>query len=351
MDERKYCALNGEGTEGDGGLDKELSQDREVASARAGELESAQERSREDKDVLRGRPEIRIITDSAPIREALERATMLLPEGTEGTLVFSEMLVDGGKRTDMIGLDEALKFAPDGKPVIVLSWSPEIQLANDKRYHALRSYSNVHFARLPLSLVDMKAILLGEVENETRPSDPLALRLMEVPNAETAVGALQHDLRYALAQGGDKMVAWERLARLVFGDLPQEELIRLTQMERAEANKRITPLAGEEFPDLCIDIEGTLLDENGELNPDVVALIEERSGEQPITIWTGSDVKALRTKIRQKGLKWKVVSKYQLRGAKVAGAVDDLPYEEFVSEYGVEVGEYNQLAPTQAELE
>jgi hypothetical protein len=103
------------------------------------------------------------------------------------------------------------------------------------------------------------------------------------------------------------------------------------------------PFAGRTFPDVCVDVEGTILDPEGQVRSDVLALAQEKASGGPITVWTGGDVQSLSKQLWRAGILYKVVSKQAMRGASVRIAIDDQAEVDFNKAYGVGCEEYVQV--------
>lgn len=275
-----------------------------------------------------------VIADQ-PIKQSLE--LMLEAYGLQNINIVMVEQRKNGALNQNIGLKDAFLLETD-QPIILAAWQPEYALAENPYFHAVLNRPNVIFVRLPFSGEQLSQIL--EKKND-RLHDQLALDILETVEYENAISRLKHDLPHFLAGRLDekRQQEFKNQAIATFGDLPENELIE--KINAASVEKTDSGLAGNSYPDLCVDIEGTLLDENNKLRLEVLELIEEMKKERPITVWTGGDRKALATRVHlQRGLPYKVVSKHALQGAKVAIAIDDLTKEEFEQLYGVKVDKY-----------
>lgn len=276
-----------------------------------------------------------IVIADEPINRALPETIeqMLAPvSDSDALVIFVERTDRRNARQACIGLDDALRNAPDGKPIIMLGWFSPLHHADNPRWHAAMGHPNVAFRRLP---VDKNEILSGleEASAEKRAADPLAIALLGAVSFQREMGILQHDLHHA-EQSADRMVAWEERARKHLGDKPQAELIEIVKRARPQ-DDALGQFDGREFPDVCVDVEGTLFNEQREFRPDVLARARELAEGRPITIWTGGDLKTAREMVRKASIPYKLVAKQQLRGATVGIVVDDLPKEEFSKTYGI----------------
>lgn len=249
-------------------------------------------------------------------------------------------------RSDIRGLDTALEVARTGIPVVMLGWLTPAMYIDKKadKWFAANGYPNVAFLRLPATSEEVRAAIENMEVNEVSgdwQGDPLAIALLDVAQTASAIGVLHHDISSA-QRDADRMAKWEKKAREIFGDRDQAELISLVT-EAAQSRHASGKLAGQKFPDVCIDVEGTLLTVDGQIRSEVLALAQERARGGPITVWTGGDFHKLSQQLLKAGVLYKIVSKETMRGAKVRVVIDDQPEEAFKSQYGVDYEEYIQV--------
>lgn len=284
--------------------------------------------------------ERRVLADDT-IKETLERAMDEIDPEREAALVFIEYVdSEARNRSDARGLDFVKELAETESKVIITGWCRESDYARDPRWHLAMAYPNVEFVRLPFSLKSMKEIM-AQFEGERRPFDQLAIRLAGIKRDMNKVGTLEHNLHHAINGGPEAMEAWEKQARAIFGEeLSLDEVIE--RIKKKDPTSLEGELAGEEFADLCVDVEDTLV-QDGVINAELVERMKVASKERPITIWTGGDMKQIEKLLRDAGISFKLASKHWLRGAKVAKAIDNMPQAEFLETYGIEAGEYEQI--------
>jgi hypothetical protein len=300
-------------------------------------FESAPEKQEASAVETQAPRERKVVADKL-IASILEQTLNEVDPGGEASIVMIEHL-DDEKHTVVEEFDAALEIAAEGKPLLVTSFWPEAHHAKDPRWHAVMAYPNVKFVRLPFALSDIGKFLQDKTEE--RPFDKLAIRLLDISKDVQEIGILAHDLNYALRGEKGGMETWEGRAREVFGqEMTLEEIIERVSNNNSESVEQ--PLEGEEFPDLCFDIEGTLI-QNGEINKDLLQKMIEESKTRPITIWTGGDIKQYEPILRKAGVKYKIASKHWFKGATVSESFDDEPKEEFERKYGANVKKYNQI--------
>ena len=288
---------------------------------------------------------MKFIADDGPHGgEVIEKLLVSISD-RDAVVVLLERAAANAHRQDITGLDDALVHAPSGIPMIMLGWfSPTmLKYAEDPRWHAALGYPNVVFRRLPEGLEGIAAAL-EEATEKKRPADPLAIALLTAKTVERETGILQHDLYHVEKVGGERMARWEERARKLFGDKSQAELIEAVKQSH-EGLRTDGQFAGQVFPDVCIDVEGTLFVGDGAFRESTLARARERASleSRPITVWTGGDMETARKMIRAAGIPYKLVSKQILRGAAVGVVFDDMPREAFSKEYGVSCTDYEQV--------
>ncbi len=243
---------------------------------------------------------------------------------------------------DVIGLDDTLDVAKNGTPVVMLGWmTPKMYIdRKPQEWFAVMGYPNVMFRRLPATLEDVVSAV-EEVKVGSRQPDPLAIALLGVDQTNTTIRVLHHDLLSA-ERDAERMIRWVERAQAVFGDKPEAELVSLAKVA-GKAGGLPSALAGQGFPDVCVDVEGTLLTSDGQIRSEVLALAEEKANGGPITVWTGGNIYDLTKQLRDAGVLHKIASKHTMKGATVRVVIDDQPEDAFKSDYGVSYGEYIQV--------
>lgn len=257
-------------------------------------------------------------------------------------MVQLEQETDNSNRQDVCGLDQAIEVAKTGLPVVMLGWMPThmyVERTADK-WFAANGYPNVGFA-LPFATPEEVYALVTELETKKRPSDSLAIALYGLAQTNSALGVLHHDISSA-KRNAERMALWEEKARAIFGDKTQDELLALVA-EAAQARNSPGKFAGQEFPDVCIDVEGTILTADDQIRSEVIKLAEEKAKGGPITVWTGGNIGPLSAQLRKAGVLYKIVSKETMRGATVRVVIDDQTEATFKRDYGIDFGEYLQV--------
>lgn len=137
---------------------------------------------------------------------------------------------------------------------------------------------------------------------------------------------------------GDLMKAVE-LARSAAG-ISDPLAIRLYESGFDYQSAYYSRFTGEEFPDLCVDVEGTLLTSRHHLRSHVWNLIETEKSKRPITIWTAGDLTFYAPLLRRLKVPYKLIPKEIMYGTTVAKAIDNMSPSDFSHKFGVNVMDF-----------
>ncbi|MCX6808270.1 MAG: hypothetical protein NTW50_01200 [Candidatus Berkelbacteria bacterium] len=281
-----------------------------------------------------------VIIADEPIRSALERMAETINLDQSTNLVIIEHALSG-PRANCNGLNDAIELAKSGNPVIIAGWQTELAYSADPRWHAAMASPNVIFVRLPF-LGQELITKVAEAKSNERPLDQLALDLLDLTTEISRAKTINHDLQNALRTGDeDKAETLLAAATELFGDQDREMLIHT--VARAAFSEVVgKQFEGKYYPDLCIDLEGTLIGADGEPNQQVLDLIKLSTDlrRRPVTIWTGSELKQARQILNKLGLTCKLMSKNNTAGIEVETMIDDLSADEIESRYGIKARNY-----------
>ncbi len=275
----------------------------------------------------------------AGIREVLASLVAGIADQDATIVQLEQKGKENAHLSDSIGLKIAIDAAKEGSPVVMLGWMPRRMYIERKpqEWFAAIGHPNIVFVTLPGSPEEI-AKAIEEAKAGTRCADPLAIALLGVEQTNKTVNILHHDLFHA-ERDAERMARWVERARAVFGDKPGEELAALVKNARAGEGLP-GPLEGQVFPDVCVDVEGTLLTTEGRLRPEVLTLAEEKANGGPITIWTGGEIFSLTRQLREAGAPYKIAAKDVMKSTTVRVVIDDTPQEDFESTYGIRCQEY-----------
>ena len=207
----------------------------------------------------------------------------------EGVVIFISKPKNGGHHDRIIGLDEALRTAPNGTPILLIGrLEPVPHYVDDPCWPAIMGYPNVAFRTMPVTPERVVAGL-SEAATKTRPKDPLGIALATVDSAKEA------------------------------------------------------PFAGQTFPDVCICAEA-LFTPTGKFREDKFEIVIARATGRPITILVASnDIENARKKLRAKNIPYKIVLASQLKGAHVDRVIGDIAGREFQNQLGISCREFTHI--------
>lgn len=291
---------------------------------------------------------IQILVEEGALKNALIQVFGLFQRSFEllnGVVVCVE---EGPDWSHFRGFDKALQHVDVGAPIVMLALCPARILAKDPRFHLAMSYGHVHLVDA-LQTVSQSLMILSDPEQHRRPNNLLVRDAFSLPAMrQNEMSTIRHDLGHAQRAEPDSESRqrmderWMPLARGIFGDLTRQELVAAVEAAENVADDD-APLAGRSYDCCCCDAEGTLIDEDNQINHEILDYLNERATTKPVVIWTGGNAQAIGEFLRKKGASYPVIPKQLLRGAKVTEALDDEEYEEFYSKYGIVVHNFVRL--------
>jgi hypothetical protein len=266
-------------------------------------------------------------------------------KGCELFLVQAEY--KGSKNTffnsHFYGLDVALSLSSKGRPIILCSFMPgDYFLKNEHlslKFSALIGKNNIGFMDTingPGSFYQKYLEVISDKKND----DILAIELEKKKRREHALARLKHSL--GSSPGTKRIALAVENARKEGLEGTDEQILQ--EIINFKPSHRKDYFSGKYFPGVFCDVEGTLLLKEGNVNSYLLQKLKNLSLEKPITLWTAGDVKEYRKKLFSHNILWKLVSKHDFYGAKVEIAYDDLSYEYFLDEYGIEVDKFYQIS-------
>lgn len=275
------------------------------------------------------------VDNNESTRAAMERAMgFILPEDVG--VVFANVENFKDVREDL----EA------GVPVIFYGFDSEVSLRLHGHDVAPWFYSkNAAYFQAPFEIVDM-IDMYDKIKKGKKIENKAVIFAAKSKYKHTLVGRLLHDIypgKYGCEEG-------LKLAEKEFGIKGTIEEVRtlLEKLQSVEATGDISKEIGNEIlPGVFCDIEDTLLSSDRSAVKSVVLTaleIAEKEHKKPITLWTGGDVEEMTRLLFQFGIKqYPVVSKGVFRGCQVEIAFDDMPYNEFKMQYGIEVKDFHNI--------
>lgn len=259
-------------------------------------------------------------------------------------IVLLEYKEDGNHRSDLAGLDIALKLETD-VPLIICSFLPETYFLTDKKlevkFRGLLARKMTAFVQLPdIYNPEEWYTKYLEILSSEKEEDVIALELQKDELLNETMSRIRHDYGRSFDDGSEEsksktLLAIEK-AKEVGLTGSDEEIIE--QIKSFKVKPKNSLFAGRYFPGIFCDIEGTLFF-GYQLNTSLVKTLEEAAKTKPVTLWTGGDLKSIQEKLWKHNITWKLLSKYDFAGAEVEIAYDDDSAETILGKYGIKIRE------------
>ena len=220
-------------------------------------------------------------------------------------------------------------------PLILVGFDNKERLKGDLKLTTILARPRCVYVKLPCKLEDLKEAI-KEAKSEPRKQMAVALeKATELEETKRQVGYIKHLSCY---REGDaekvRNLAEEKLGWVGTG----EEIMKRLAEFRSE-REMAKYFSGTTIPGVFCDVEGTLLDWNGNLNQEVVAMLEKYEAEgKAVSLWSGGDPKEILQKL--KDIKWPFLSKYDFEGCVMETVIDDVPSAKLQKDYGIQAKQY-----------
>lgn len=242
------------------------------------------------------------------------------------------------------GLDIALERARKGDTVLV--WSPlttEYMLMMEadgkaKNFSTLVAMPNADYIACPFSL-DAFVEKANELIDGKKQGNSAVVASGTAREREQKIAVLRHSSVDHGRYPSDPIAFLEDAAKLGFFGTVDD----VREALRAWSRTLEGAYAGQEFPGLFIDVQGTLLLGENTLNGEVMEMARDAEQSGPVTVWTDGDLSTITSQLRKLGITWPIVSKFEFKGATVEKAIDDKSQDEFVELYGITATSFLQV--------
>jgi len=270
----------------------------------------------------------RVVENNEPTRLSLEKVMdFLLPE--DANVVFAN--VDN--------FNDVKSELEAGTPVIFYGFDSEASLRLNGNPSAPWFYSkNAAYFQLPSLLPDM-IVMYDKIIKGKKIENKVVILVVRFGYKQNLVGRLLHDIwpgKYGCEEG-------LKLAEKEFGikgdiDQVRKQLEKLRGKDIGYAKEVV---GNEMIHGVFCDVEGTLISaDRTKVNSDLLATLEKEE-KNPVTLWTGGDIKEIEKLLISHGIKrYPVVSKDVFRGCKVEIVYDDLQKKEFEKQYVIKAKKY-----------
>jgi hypothetical protein len=268
----------------------------------------------------------------------------------ELNLVLAEYKEPGFARTDYKGLDIALSLKPQEAPIILCSFMPENYFLENEstssKYQALMAKKRVGYLRLPFD-TDQFLLKYNELLNDNKEEDLLAIEINNIEILQNEMGTIRHSIGHLTNADKDSDYSKVRIAKALIdgrkiglSGSDEEVIDQIMNFNYQPISNSY--MVGKFFPGVFCDVENTLLI-NGEVNSEILNILNIQSRKNIINLWTGGDLKEIKKILLKNHITWKLVSKYSFAGAEIESAIDDEDYSTFQEKYGVKVRNYHQI--------
>ncbi len=259
------------------------------------------------------------------------------------TLIMAEdaeiKFIDLCNFMDKDRINEAFDHDPNA-PLIIVGLDDEQVLLQSEEGLKLRTIlarPKTAYVKLPCDWEVIQKAIDGLKAVSSRASAALEAKA-QIEETQKQVGYLKHLAAYRerdSAEIGQK-------AREQYGWEGSDEEIMARLDEFHPEREMAVQFSGETVPGVFCDVEGTLFDWNGNVRPEVVAMLEKYGDEgKAVALWSGGDPEELGQKLAANGMdRWPLLSKYDFHGCIVEVAIDDLPEEKLQEDYGIRAEVY-----------
>ncbi|MBU1252033.1 MAG: hypothetical protein KJ905_03890 [Nanoarchaeota archaeon] len=236
-------------------------------------------------------------------------------------------------------IGEAFVINPEN-PLILVGFDDKERLKDNLKLTTILARPRCAYVKLPCKLEDLHEAV-KEVKAESRKQMAVALeKATELEETKKQVWYIKHLNCYR--EGDAEQIRKLAEERLNWVGTGEEIMKRLAEFrpEREIAKH----FSGTAIPGVFCDVEGTLLDWNGNLNQEVVVMLEKHEAEgKAVSLWSGGDPKEILPKI--KGIKWPFLSKYDFEGCTMEIVIDDVPAAKLKKDYEIQAKQYVHWNP------
>lgn len=250
--------------------------------------------------------------------------------------------------SDESRIDKAFQMDPES-PLVVVGLDKEEDIKkNNSKLRVVFSRPKTAYVRVPCDLKVLK---------ETAQRIQLvSIKASEALEAKAKAEEFAKQVRYLRHGNLDRGIAGDpqkigKEARSRYGWTGSDEEI-MARLQNFQPEKEMAlRFSGQIIHGVFCDVEGTLLDWFGKIRPEIAGMLEKYAGEgKSVTLWSGGDPKKIQQKLEEAGVRWPLLSKDDFHGCLVEVAIDDLPQEKFLKDYGIKAEAYIQHDPDGAWL-
>jgi hypothetical protein len=245
-------------------------------------------------------------------------------------------------------ISEIFSFDPES-PLIVVGMDDKEKMVEKSKSSKLKtifSRPRTSYVKLPCDLEVLKEAV-KKVKTTFCQSSIVLETKAKVEEIEKQVRYLRH--RHLDGGREGDPVAVGREARIQYGWEGSDEEIMVRLKNFHPDKEMAVQFSDKIIPGVFCDVEGTLLDFLGKsVQPKVVEMLQKHTDEgESVALWSGGDPEKIQQELKAVGIdQWSLLSKYDFRGCVVEVAIDDIPEEKLLKDYGIKAETYIHHNPS-----
>jgi len=287
-----------------------------------------------------------IISNSPSLVHALERYLRFVhpDEEVEDLIIVDINSVLDDVRDHLGGFEVAsVKERVQNSKNIVMLFGVEDEsflMKNNHHFAGLMTYSNVDFINIFIG--DNVLLKYQELASGQKKQDTTGLACYEFQEWERAISGLRHGLDSVLTRAKKDpsiLAEWLQRARKAGLTGSDEEIIKYVQEWSPETYGEFK---GKFLEGIFVDAFETLFDKDWKIVHSVRAAVEKMSDENQKVVFviSDSDKDFVEQKLNDNNVNWRLISKYDIRGAILEVVIDNMSQEDFESTYGIQAQKF-----------
>lgn len=265
-----------------------------------------------------------IVTDSNVLEKSINR--------------YFEFVLSGMKFDNLVLVDlnsdfsSAREYASNKDNKVILFGIENIRVyEKDPKFRLLMALSNVEF----INALEMCRIpeIYNKISSGEKKEDATSATLASFQILEREISAVCHGIDFdadIFSEDIQKRIARARVAGLTGTDKEIFEYLKNWRPDEHGA------FEGKRLEGIFVDALDTLFDREWNVIPGIFAFVEKmRVGRHSVTVISDSDAEIVKRALKKADIEWKLLSKFDLRGATLEIVVDNLSREEFFERHRI----------------
>lgn len=290
--------------------------------------------------------EVKIVSTSQALIASLERYLnyTFLKEGVTNLIIvdvntgFDSWPKDSGQE----GFATVRKYAMDPKNVVIMIAieREDFLTQHNKHFAALMTFANVGF----LDVCGLQGLLskYKEVLSGNKKQDETILALYDFEELQKNISVWRHGLDY-IKRDPARLNAWLEKVRSAGFSGSDEEIVKNIENWKPETSGKF---AGKYLSGIFVDAFETLFDAHWQLVPKVRDQILKlaENNQKTIFVISDSEQSLVESKLSAANISWRLMSKYDIRGASLELVVDNLNQNDFELTYQITAQKFINVA-------